>query len=48
MICGHCEKPVKTSDEMILGDVVFHRDCGEQWLDTHWEAPREFVERFYD
>lgn len=41
MTCGECGKPIPLDDELILGDVPFHRSCGDIWLDRNAPVSRE-------
>jgi hypothetical protein len=33
MTCGECGKPVPEDEEVILGEVAFHRRCSDAWCE---------------
>ncbi len=33
LTCGHCGNPVPEADEILLGEVAFHRSCADPYLE---------------
>jgi hypothetical protein len=42
LTCGHCGNPVPEVDEILLGEIAFHRACADPYID---EVARALTEK---